>query len=259
MAIVTLLSDAGESDHYIAAVKAKILSTNPGIRIEDISHKIMPADIAHGAYVLRAVFRDFPSGTVHIVAIDSTGSKGDAYIALQLEDHFFIGVDNGFFGLISEKNQQQGVELNSILPVVTTFPERDIFAPAAAKLASGVPLTSMGKPLSSFKRMIDRQVKATRKQITGNVIRVDHYGNLITNISKQTFDTLSKDRTYVVQFGGEKFRKINQLYHQVEQGECFLLFNSLGLLEIGIYKGNAAELLGLGYDSQVNILFEEGV
>jgi S-adenosylmethionine hydrolase len=124
-------------------------------------------------------------------------------------------------------------------------------------LASGVSLTDLGKPFPGLKRMIDRQVKATKKQITGQVIRVDGAGNLITNIPKEAFDVLSKDKAYTVQFGGEKFRRIHSQYNQAEQGECFILFNSSGLLEIGIYKGNASELLGLSYDSTVNISFEE--
>lgn len=257
MAIVTLLTDSGETDHYVAAIKAKIISINPGIRIEDISHKIGQADIAHAAFVLRSVFRDFPKGTVHLVGVDSTGNKGDSFIALQLEDHFFVGCDNGLFGLISEKSHQQLVELNSINTIDTTFPERDIFAPAAVKLASGVSITSLGKPMPSFKKMIDRQVKATKKQITGSVIRVDGAGNLITNIPKDVFELLSNGKAYTIQFGGEKFRRIMVHYHQADQGECFIVFNSLGLLEIGIYKGNASELLGLAYDSMVNISFEE--
>jgi len=257
MAIVTLLTDSGESDHYVAAVKARIISINPGVRIEDISHSVKPSDLAHAAFILRAIFRDFPKGTVHLIGVDSTGNRGDASVALQLEDHFFVGCDNGLFGLISDKAHQQLVDLNSITPVTTTFPERDIFAPAAAKLASGVGITTLGKPMQSFKRMIDRQVKATKKQITGSVIRVDGVGNLITNIPRDAFDILSQGKAYTIQFGGEKFRRIHTQYNQAEQGECFIVFNSLGLLEIGIYKGNASELLGLEYDSTVNIIFEE--
>lgn len=257
MAIVTLLTDSGESDHYVAAVKARIISINPGVRVEDISHHIKPADIAHAAFVLRAVFRDFPKGTVHLVGVDATGNRDDAFIALQLEDHFFVGCDNGLFGLISEKPHQQLAELNAITTVSTTFPERDIFAPAAAKLASGVAITSLGKPMPAFKKMIDRQMKATKKQITGSIIRVDNMGNLITNISKEAFDVLSQGKVYTIQFGGEKFRRIHTQYSQADQGECFMVFNSLNLLEVGIYKGNASELLGLGYGGTVNVIFEE--
>jgi S-adenosyl-L-methionine hydrolase (adenosine-forming) len=257
MPIVTLLTDSGESDHYVAAIKAKIISVNPGVRIVDISHAIASCDIGHAAFVLRSVFREFPKGTVHLVGVDAVGNRGDAYIAAQLEDHFFVTTDNGLLSLISEKSHQYLAQLTVATANNSTFPERDIFAPAAAKLASGVSLTDLGKPFPGLKRMIDRQVKATKKQITGQVIRVDSAGNLITNIPKEAFDVLSKDKAYTVQFGGEKFRRIHSQYNQAEQGECFILFNSSGLLEIGIYKGNASELLGLSYDSTVNISFEE--
>jgi S-adenosylmethionine hydrolase len=257
MAIVTLLTDSGDSDHYVAAIKAKILSFNPGLKIIDITHRIAPCDIGHAAFVLKAIFREFPKGTVHLTGIHSTGERDDAAIALQLEDHFFVGSDNGLFGLISEKSHQNLVQLNSLTTVQTTFPEKDIYAPAAAKLASNVALSDLGKPLTMFKKMIDRQVKATKKQIAGHVVRVDNFGNLLTNIPKEAFDILSKDKVFTIQFGGEKFRRIHTQYNQAEEGECFILFNSLGLLEIGIYKGNASELLGLAYDSMVNITFEE--
>ncbi len=257
MAIVTLLTDSGESDHYVAAIKARVLSTNPGLTLVDITHKIGACDIAHGAYVLKSVFRDFPKGTVHVVAVDATGNRGDSFIALQLEDHFFVSVDNGLLGLVSDKALQNLIELNTISPIASSFPEKDILAPAAARLASGVSISTLGKPLTAYKKMTDRHVKATRKQILGHVIRVDSFGNLITNIEKDDFDTLSKGKSYAIQFGSEKFRKIHSNYHQADQGDCFLLFNSLGLLEIGIYKGNACELLGLNYDSPVNITFEE--
>jgi len=256
MAIVTLLTDSGTSDHYVAAIKARIISINQAVRIEDITHDIKPGDLAHAAFVIRAVFRDFPMQTVHLVGVDAVGNKGDALIALQLEDHFFVGCDNGLFGLISDQPHAQVVELNSLNTITTTFPERDIFAPAAVKLASGIPITSLGKQMPTFRKMIDRQIKATKKQITGSIIRVDGMGNLITNISKRVFDILSEGKNYTIAFGGEKFRRFHAQYHQAEQGECFIIFNSLGLLEIGIYKGNAAELLGLDYDGVVNIIFD---
>ena len=256
MPIVTLLTDSGESDHYVASIKAKIIATNPVVQIVDLSHSIRSCDIAHAAFVLKSVFREFPAGTVHLAGVDAAGN-GEAFIALQMEDHFFVGADNGLFGLIGDQPHQQLIQLASSRSGALTFPERDIFAPAAAKLASGVPVTDLGKPLSVFKRMTDRQVKATKKQITGQVVRVDNSGNLITNIPQEAFEALSKGKGYTVQFGGEKFRRMHTRYDQADEGECFLIFNTLGLLEIGIYKGNASELLGLDYDSVVNIVFDE--
>ena len=257
MALVTLLTDSGESDHYVAAVKARIMSIDPAIRMEDISHRIRALDIAHAAFVLAAVFRDFPKGTVHLVGVHATGGRDDVFVALQLEDHFFIGSDNGLFSLISDQPPQQIVELSPAQGAAATFPERDVFAPAAARLAGGTPLTDLGNTRLALNKLIDRQAKATRKQIVGNVIRVDGMGNLITNIRRDIFEHLSKGKNYTIQFGGEKFRRIHTAYHQPEQGECFIVFNSLNLLEIGIYKGNASELLGLAYDSTVNITFDE--
>ena len=257
MAIVTLLTDSGESDYYVAAIKARILGTNPGLTIVDISHHIDSCDIAHAAFVLRSVFRDFPKGTVHLVGVDATGGRNDTMIAVQLEDHLFVGSDNGLFGLISDKPAQIVIELNKVNRINTTFPEKDVYAPAAAKLASGVNISSLGTPMPQFRKMTDRYVKATKKMIAGHVIRVDHSGNLITNIPRDAFETLSKGKNYVVQFGGEKFKKIQTNYNQAEQGDCFVMFNSLNVLEIGIYKGNASALLGLHYDSPVSIIFEE--
>lgn len=257
MAIVTLLTDSGENDHYVAAIKARIMKFNPGADIVDLTHRVAPCDIAHAAFVLRSAFRDFPAGSVHLAGVHATGDRDDMPIAVQMEDHFFIGRDNGLFGLVSDSPHQQLVVLGTEDITDTTFPERDIFAPAAGKLSSGVPLPDLGTPGTAFKRMIDRHVKATRKRISGHVIHVDSFGNLISNIPKQAFETLSQGRAFTVQFGGEKFRRIHTNYNQAEEGECFLLFNSLGLLEIGIYKGNASELLGLGYDSMVSISFEE--
>lgn len=256
MAIITLLTDSGDSDHYAGAIKARIIGINPNVTIIDISHRIMPCDIAHGAYVLKSVFRDFPKGTIHVVGVDSTGNRDDQFLALQLEDHFFLGVDNGLLGLISDRPHQQVVQLPKTGE--TTFPEKDVLAPAAARLAAGEALNKIGTPLETFRKMLNRQVKATRKIIAGHVMRVDNYGNLITNINKVDFDILTKGRNYTVQFGGEKFRRVHTNYFQTEQGDCFLIFNSMGLLEIGIYKGNASELLGLQYDSPVNITFDEG-
>lgn len=256
MAIITLLTDAGESDHYVAAIKARILSLSPQANIVDISHQIRPFDIGHGAFVLRSVFRDFPAGTVHLVGVDSAADRGEGQILLKLEGHYFLGADNGLLSLLSEQMPESVWTLGDPNAIIT-FPEKEVLAPAAARLSTGADPSSVGTAASEFKRFIDRQVKATRRQITGNVIRVDHYGNLITNIPKQAFDVLSKGRNFTIAFGGEKFRRIHATYNHADQGECFLIFNELQFLEIGIYKGNASELLGLGYDSVVNVVFDE--
>jgi len=251
------MSDFGENDHYISAVKAKILSINPDIKIVDISHNITPFDIAHGSFVLKSVFREFPPGTIHLVAVNTIDNETDNYIVTSIEGHFFIGADNGLFSLISEQKPETIIKLRNPDIESSVFPARDIMARTAAMLADGSVVSELGKVIDDFKQLLGRQLKATKKQISGNVIRIDHFGNLITNIDQEIFNILKKERDYIVKFGREEIPQIHATYAAVDPGECFVVFNSNGLLEVGINKGNASELMGLSYDSPVVINFIE--
>jgi len=257
MAIVTFMSDFGMSDHYVSAVKAKILSINPGLKIVDISHDIEPFNLAHAAFVLKSVYRDFPMDTVHLISVNSHAERNHRYLTAKIEEHTFVGPDNGILSLINEKEPTMMAELFQTADDHTTFPTKNIMAKAAAMLASGSGMNDVGAYTKDYVRRIDRKFRATKKQISGNIIRVDHYGNLISNIEEEVFNIIRKDRRYTVQFGRERIDKVNYSYNELDDGDCFVVFNELGLLEIGINKGNAAELLGLKYDSPVNILFEE--
>jgi len=293
MPLITFLSDFGDKDHYIAVVKAKIYSSIPNISIVDISHHVEQYNIAYGAYILNAVFRDFPEKTTHIVSINSLDRSEDKFISIKLEGHYFIGADNGLFSLISDKKPDIIVELSSpplatsppesekrgigetgkrgrqvtdspIHPFTdsirdmaasTAFPEKDIFAPAAIILANGGNIRDLGQEIKSMKQMLNRQLKVTKDQLTGQVIHIDSYGNLVTNIDVNTFEKCRKGRKYEIAFVGETIENISKVYNQVEGGDCVCLFNSNALLEIAINKGNASELLGLTYDSVVTVTF----
>jgi S-adenosylmethionine hydrolase len=257
MALITFTSDFGEEDHYVAGVKAGILKENPELQIVDVSHSIHPFDIAHGAFVLKSVYRDFPEGTVHLVAVNTVYDTAPRYIALQWEGHYFIGPDNGILSLVNDQEPAELVVIDWEGLKTATFSSRDILGVAAARLAGRKDLNALGEPTREYTRLLGRQLKATKKLIAGNVVRVDHYGNLITNIEREIFSILHKERTFIIKFGKEVSPRIHAYYNSVEPGECFIIFNSLGLLEIGINKGNAAELLGLGYDSPVMIQFED--
>ncbi len=257
MALITFLSDFGTKDHYVAAVKAKILSLNPNLKIIDISHDIESCNLAQASFTLNAVFRDFPEATIHIVAVNSSSGPDDTFLALKLEGHYFLGNDNGFWGLLSDNEATHVVDINSINPKISSFPARDILAGVAAKLASGTTLHDLGKPVTEYKRMLGRISRATKKQINGHVVHIDHYGNLITNIQLSDFEILSKGKAYTVKFGRETAQYIHNSYNGVDSGDAILLFNSLGFLEIGISHGNASKLLGLQFDSPVIINFEE--
>ena len=257
MAIITLLTDSGDTDHYVAAIKARILSVNPGLRIEDITHQIPAGSISQASFVLNSVFREYPKGTVHLIGVDSIALSDSGYLAASIEDHFFVAPDNGILSLVSERPIQQAVALNGLHIASSTFPEKEILAPAAAKIASGVALSDLGKPVTALVRLTQRQLKTSRQQILGFIVHVDHQGNLITNITRQAFEQICGGRKFIVRFGKERSNRIQNYYHESEPGDCFVLFNSLGFMEVGINRGNASRLLGLGTDSPVNILFED--
>lgn len=258
MALVTLLSDFGTRDHYVANLKAAIIQTNPGLQIIDISHEVEKFDIAHAAYILKNCFRNFPQGSVHLVSVNPADRQTSKLIAIKLEDHFFVGYDSGIFSLISEQQIMQAVELHIPEQNSSTFPAKEILAPVAAHLASGKSLESLGNPIQEIHRLISRQVKVTKREIAGNVVRVDSYGNLITNIKRKHFETINNlngSPGYVVQFGRETARGLNKSFEEVEPGECFVLFNSDDNLQIGINKGSASDLLGLRIDTPITIQF----
>jgi S-adenosylmethionine hydrolase len=179
MAIITFISDFGMSDHYVSAVKAKILSINPGLRIIDISHNIEPFNIAHAAYVLKSVYKDFPKGTIHLIAVNSHGERNNRYLTTKIEDHIFVGPDNGIFNLICDQEPSMIAELFNNDIEHTSFPAKNILAKAAAMLASGSGMNDVGAYTKDYVRKVDRKFRAIKKQISGNVIKVDHYGNLI--------------------------------------------------------------------------------
>lgn len=255
MAIITFTSDFGHQDAYVAIVKAKILSFDPTLTIVDISHEVEPSNLADGAFLLASAYNQFPKGTVHLTAIDSVGSKDDSYIALKFNDHYFVGTNNGLLSLLTEETSVDVIKLDA--EAISTFPARDILAENAAKLATGTNLSTLGTALTDYKRLIGRSVRATRKEIAGTVIKIDYYGNLITNIRLKVFEEILNNRKYVIKFGRQEAYALNKQSNEAEPGDWFVYFNHLGLLEIGIRNGNASQLLGLHFDSPVWIKFIE--
>jgi len=255
MAIITFMSDLGHRDHYVASVKARIYHANPLAQIVDLSHHIEPFNLAHAAFVLKAAYKNFPSGTTHLYVVDSTGKLNEKFIAAYLEGHFFVGNDNGLLGLVSERTADEIVELTFQEEHKTSFPEKYVLADAAAKLALDTKLTSLGPSVQEYNRKLPRQMRVTRNNISGHIIHVDHYGNLVTNIEKDAFLKVRKERNFRLTFARESVDQIYPSYHYCEEGDCIAIFNDLSLLELAINKGNASELLGLHFDSPVSISF----
>lgn len=249
MAIVTFLSDLGVKDHYTTAFKAAVLSQLPDTQIIDISHQIPKHDIAHAAYVLDAVFRDFPEGTVHVVAVQSTDFKP---VAVLLEGHYFICPDNGILSLVSE---QKPAKIVALPTENTTFPEKNSYAPAAIRLIKEGTLEQIGTPLEELNRLLNWEVRVSDNMMVGHVIHVDDYGNLVTNISHDLLDRVVQGRPFTIKVSREYFSKIQQTYDEVAEGECVIVFNNRGFLEVAINKGNASALMGLEHNSSIIIYF----
>jgi len=257
MAVITFTSDFGYTDHYVAAVKAKIFSQDPQLQVVDVSHAIDPHNIAHAEYVLGSVYRDFPEGTVHLVAVDTHGKKQGKYHAAKYNGHFFLMADNGLVHLLTDGQPAVVVELkteNDLVP----FPEKEILASAAAFLAKGGDIDVLGERTTNYKQLFNRQLRLNDHSITGHVIHVDHYGNLITNITRDSVDTIAHGRAFTIHFARETLSRIQPNYNQVDAGDCCCIYNSQDQLCIGINKGHAAELLGLDFDSQVDVRFYPG-
>ncbi|SMG48030.1 hypothetical protein SAMN05661096_03409 [Marivirga sericea] len=258
MPLITFLSDFGWRDHYVAAVKAKILSEDISLQVVDISHNITKHDIIHAAYVLKSVYKDFPEGSVHLVAVNSCSEPDEAMIAIEVKKHFFLASNNGLLSLLREKNPDKIVKINSE-GIVGNFSTKDVLAPAAVKILKAGNLDEIGEELSaeSFKRFITPKVKATREIIQGHVVHIDDYGNLITDILKYDYDILSKGKSVQIKFRNYSLTGVQQHYYESQGGEAFAIFNDQGVLEIGIKQGNAAELLGMEYNSMVSVKFED--
>ena len=257
MGIITLTTDLGHKDFYQAALKGSLLTLYPSVRIVDISHDVTPFDLQQAAFIIKNAYKYFPKKTVHLIGIDSVYNGNTRYLALKYDGYYFIGADTGLFSLICERQPEEIVELSIIQDLkFLHFPLTDIFAKAACHLAKGGRLTEIGEPTSELvqRRVFEPIVEAD--SIRGSVIYVDSFQNVITNIDKELFTKVQRERPFVLYF--RRNETINQLswhYNEVPEGEKLCLFGISNNLEIAINKGNASGLLGLNTDDIVRIEF----
>lgn len=275
MPIVTLTTDFGTKDHFVGAVKGAIYTSIPSAQIVDISHQISPFNITETAYVLKNAYKNFPKGSLHIVGVDSELHEDNKHIALLLNGHYFICPDNGLISMIaSEINPSKIVEINIHDRVKTSFSVLEVFVQVAAHIARGGTLEVIGKPLGQVKKLIELQPKiaSDQKTIHGNVIYIDNYGNVISNISEKLFHEVGKGRAYRLRASRYVFERIDQKYSDIvdfslpeqqrkSDGNKLAIFNSAGFIEIAIYKSNlktvggASSLLGLDYRDVILVEF----
>jgi len=276
MPFVTLTTDFGEKDHYVGAVKGAIYSEMDTIKIVDISHSISPFHITEAAYIIQNAYRSFPPGTIHIIGIDSELNPENRHIAVLLDGHYFVCANNGIISMLASKiNPEKIVEINIHDRVETNFPVLDVFVKVACHLARGGTLEVIGKTITEIKQLtgIKPVINAEGNQMIGNVIYIDNYGNVVSNITKDIFDKIGKGRDFKITARTANFSTVHNNYSDAinfdisanrreEDGKKLALWNSSNYLELAIYKsnpktvGSASSLFGLEYLDTVTVNFE---
>ena len=258
MSIVTLTTDWNTDDYYTGSLKGKILSQCSQIQIIDISHQVPAFNISHAAFILRNSFHNFPPGSIHIIGVNTEGGEEIPFLLIEYKKHFFVGTDNGIFGLMFSEDPDRIIALNAPKEI-HSFTSFNVFADTVCRLASGEKPESLGKPVKEFKQRIPIRAAIDKNVLTGSIIYIDSFRNAITNISRDLFDRVGEGREFeiFVQSNHYVIKKINRYYHETAAGEILALFNSVGLLEIAMNSGNAADLLGLSTSSGIRVKFAE--
>ncbi len=281
MSIITLTTDFGLKDHFVGALKGKILSENPNAQIVDISHCIDLFNITEASYIINAAYSSFPKGTVHLIGVDSERTIDTSHIVMQWNDHFFICADNGILSILTQKIKPQKIaEINIHDRLPDSSTAMDVFVTVANHLVKGGSLSVVGKEIESLKTIstIKAVVSSDLNSIKGYIVYIDHFGNCVTNISKKQFEEVGKKRQFEifyeknrVKIDKKTIKKIHKSYSDFVvndtfnlknyEGEKLALFNESGFLEICIYKsnpntvGSAKSLLGLNYYDEITIQF----
>lgn len=248
---VALLTDFGTRDHYAGTLKGVVLSVCPDATLVDIAHDIPAHDVLTGALELAACYRYFPHGTIFLAVVDPGVGSSRRGMAADVGDFKFVAPDNGVLSAVfAEAPPKKVVELTErkyALPTVSrTFEGRDRFAPAAGFLAKGVALVSLGKSLANYHMLDLPKPVVAGGDLIGQVLRVDRFGNLITNIDRRTFEQFANGAPIAVEAGGKEIPRIVATYAEAPPNELCALFGSTDHLEVAINAGDAAATLGLG-------------
>ncbi|MBC8172564.1 MAG: SAM-dependent chlorinase/fluorinase [Chitinophagales bacterium] len=257
MAIVTLTTDLGTKDHYVAMLKGKILSYASNVTIVDISHEIKPFNIQQAAFVLRTTYHFFPEHTIHLTSVFAENKNNTRCILIKHKKYYFAGVDNGLFSLIFDEYPEIIIEIPFTSQDVSVFVTRDVLCETVAAIANGKNVKDLGKQIQSLETKTFLRPPDSSDYINGNIMYIDKFGNAIVSISKEKFERKNNGRNFVIHCKrSDEFTSIAKTYSEVPLGEKLCLFNSSGFLEIAINQGNAAQLLGLQLDDTIQIEFQ---
>ncbi|MBP6182774.1 SAM-dependent chlorinase/fluorinase [Flavobacterium sp.] len=274
MSIITLTTDYGLKDYFVGALKGKILSEYSEVSIIDISHDIDPFNTVEASYIIGASYTSFPKGTVHLIGVDIESNKENQHIVMQWNDHYFIAADNGILSMLSQKIvPQKIVAINIHDRLHSEATDLDVFVKVACHIAKGGLMNVVGREINRIKQVTDLQalMAIDGNSLKGHVIYIDHFGNVVTNITKKYFIEVAKGRPYEIVLKTKNIKTILPNYSAIAssdkypikyyEGEKLAIFNEAGFLEIAIFRsnpskvGSANSLLGLNYRDIITIKF----
>jgi S-adenosyl-L-methionine hydrolase (adenosine-forming) len=275
MAIITLTTDFGLKDHYVAAVKGAIYSEIPEITIVDVSHKVTPFNYNEASYIIKNTYQNFPKGTIHIIGVDSEVSTENQHIAMLLDGHYFICANNGILSVLNTtKHPEKIIEITTHQQINDNFPVKNVYTKIACHLARGGNLDVIGRPFNGLKEVTNVMpvVNPNKSMIIGHVQYIDNYGNIISNITKELIISIAQGRKVNVTIRSFLFENINNSYGDFinysipkekrnVDGKRIALYNSNNYLEIALYKssletsGGASTLLGINSRDTISITF----
>jgi len=274
MSIITLTTDFGLKDHFVGALKGKIISGYQEAVIIDISHNIDHFNVSEASYIVGAAYNSFPKGTVHLIGVDAELTNDNKHIVMQWNDHYFICADNGILSILTQKIlPEKIVEINIHDRLNEGATEMDVFVMVACHIAKGGQLSVIGREITEIKEMNELQpiIAADNNSIKGYIAYIDHFGNCVTNISHSMVKEAAKGRDFEITFSTKTIKSVRKSYSDFviretftikdHEGDKLAIFNEAGFLEIAIYRsnpstvGSANTLLGLKFRDVVNVVF----
>jgi S-adenosylmethionine hydrolase len=263
--IITLTTDFGTNDHFVGAVKGVILDIVPEAAIVDISHAVQAYDVLDGALAISQTYSYFPTGTVHMVVVDPGVGTTRRPIIASSDGYHFVAPDNGVLSMVYAKEQRMHVRHVTSdhyfrQPVSNTFHGRDVFAPVAAYLAKMVDSHKFGEEIEDYVRFAAPRPKAVAEnRLRAVVLKVDRFGNLITNVTPEDAPALFAGKVgFKIVVGSKEITAIRTAYAEGTPGEVFGILGSMGHLEIVANRAAAAQITGAGKGSEVSVLLGEG-
>ncbi len=256
--IITLTTDFGTSDHLVGTMKGVILNINPAVRIVDLNHHVTPFDVLDGALSIANAYRYFPPRTIHVVIVDPGVGTQRRPLLVSGEKQYFIAPDNGVLSMVFDREsctvRHITAEHYFLNPISPTFHGRDIFAPTAAWLSKAFQTEAFGEEISDFVRFAVPKAKPAGQAVKGVVLRVDAFGNLITNLTTEDVPAAAVESGSIkLSVGGKEIRKFAQTFALGTPGEPIAIFGSAGYLEIAINRGSAARTLGANRGAEVTL------